>query len=95
MQTIPDSVLEKIRTHRPQLGRIIENLKAFPARAVQFEKAIADNYCMGETRLGALESWPVGQPGRSFGAHRGNGRFSGGGQLSTPAPRGSFQNSTN
>ena len=41
MQTIPDSVLEKIRTHRPQLGRIIENLKAFPARAVQFEKATA------------------------------------------------------
>jgi hypothetical protein len=57
MQTIPDSVLDKIKVHRPHLARIIDNLKAFPSRAVQFERAIADNYCMGETRLGALETW--------------------------------------
>jgi hypothetical protein len=55
MQTIPDSVLDTIRTHRAHLGTIIDNLRAYPARAVQLEKSIADNYCMGESRLGARE----------------------------------------
>ena len=56
MKTIPDSVLKKIREHRPQLGGMIDNLNRFPNRAVQFEKPIADNYLMGETRLSGSDT---------------------------------------
>ncbi len=57
MYTIPDSVLAKIAEHRPHLGGMIQNLRAHPAQAIQFEKAIADAYLMGETRLSAMETY--------------------------------------
>lgn len=57
MVTIPDSVLDRIVEHRPHLGSMVRNLRANPARAMQFEKAIADNYLSGETRLSAIETY--------------------------------------
>lgn len=59
MKTIPDSVLQQIREHRPHLGGMIDNLNKFPNRAVQFEKPIADSYLVGETRLSGLDTWKL------------------------------------
>ena len=59
MITIPDSVLETIATHRPNLAGIVRNLRANPRRAVQFEKPLADAYLLGETRLSAIDTWKL------------------------------------
>ena len=69
MQTIPDSVIEKIVAHRPHLSRIVSNLRAFPQRARQLEKALADAYCLGETRLTVKETWELAAccDGREYG----------------------------
>ena len=55
MQTIPDDVLQTIRSHRPHLGGIIDNLATHPAQARQLEKALAIAYLSGETRLAGTE----------------------------------------
>jgi len=69
MQTIPDDVLSKIVAHRPHLGAIARNLRACPSRARQFEKAIADAYLLGETRLTVEETWKLAAccDGRGYG----------------------------
>ena len=56
-QTIPDDVLDRIVAHRPHLGTMVANLRGRPALAVQIEKAIADNYLCGETRLSVQETY--------------------------------------
>lgn len=58
-QTIPEEVLEKIREHRPHLGRMIDNLREHPVQAAQIEKSIAVNYLRGESRLTAREMWDL------------------------------------
>jgi hypothetical protein len=65
--TIPARVLTAISEHRPHLKGIVDNMRANPERAAQFEKAIADNYLLGETRLAPIDIWHlsyccVGQP---------------------------------
>ena len=67
MQTIPNAVLEKIATHRPHLQQIIDNLRNRPAQARQYERAIANAYCCGETHLTVQETYAlsfccVGEP---------------------------------
>jgi hypothetical protein len=59
MKTIPESVLRTIGEHRPHLARIIANLEAYPRQAAQFEKALADAYLMGETRLTMEDTWKL------------------------------------
>jgi hypothetical protein len=58
-KSIPDSVLEQIRTHRPHLGRIIDNLNTYPERAMQFERPLANAYLAGETRLSMIDTWKL------------------------------------
>ena len=57
MITIPETVLDQIAAHRPHLAGMIRNLRADPLRAVQYEKALADNYLMGETRLSIIDTY--------------------------------------
>jgi len=59
MQTIPAAVLDAIIMHRPHLSGIVRNLLAYPSRAVQYEKALAHAYLLGETRLSALDTWKL------------------------------------
>lgn len=59
MITIPDQVLEKIAVHRPHLGVLVRNLRASPAQARQIEKAIADAYLLGETKLTGSETYKL------------------------------------
>ena len=61
MQTIPDTILDRMIEHRPQLAQMIANLRAHPDRAVQFETPIAQAYLAGESRLSALETWHLAQ----------------------------------
>ena len=56
MRTIPEFVLAKIVSHRPHLAKIVDNLKADPQRASQFEKAVAVAYLAGETTLTVRET---------------------------------------
>jgi hypothetical protein len=59
MKTIPDSVLEKICGHRPNLRVMIENLRSAKDQAIirMLEKRLADAYLMGETELTPLETF--------------------------------------
>lgn len=59
MITIPETVLTKIVEHRPHLVTLAENLRGNPSLAVQIEKALANAYLNGETRLSAAETWSL------------------------------------
>jgi len=61
MRTIPDTVLDKMAEHRPDLQVMIANLRAHPEHATQIERAIATSYLYGETRLSGLETWYLSQ----------------------------------
>lgn len=61
MQTIPDAVLTQIAQHRPQLTIMIANLRDYPVRAAQIEKAIAQAYLAAETHLSASDTWYLSQ----------------------------------
>ncbi len=64
--TIPQEVLAKIGEHRPHLQQLIANIPNAPA---QCEKALADAYLQGETRLSGIETWRLGacSAGRGYG----------------------------
>ena len=67
MQTIPDSILDTIASHRPHLSTLIANLRTKAVPASQCEKTIADTYLMGVSRLSPAETWKLasccsGQP---------------------------------
>lgn len=70
MQTIPDSVLDRIIDHRPHLAAVVANLRNDPERAVQYERPLASAYLSGETRLSALETWHLAScaAGKPYGA---------------------------
>jgi hypothetical protein len=59
MKTIPTTVLDKIAEHRPHLQTMIDNLDAYPVTARQTEKALADAYLRGTTRLTAVETYKL------------------------------------
>lgn len=61
MQTIPDAVLAQIAEHRPHLATMIANLRAHPEQAAQIERALADAYLMGETKLSGPDTWHLAQ----------------------------------
>jgi len=54
--SIPQGVLEKIVAHRPHLKSVVANIAQSPA---QCEKALADAYLIGETRLTFEETWKL------------------------------------
>jgi putative cell wall-binding protein len=66
--TIPREVLDKIVQHRPHLATIVGNIPAAPS---QCEKALADAYLAGETRLTVQETWKLAacSAGNSYGGH--------------------------
>ena len=51
--SIPQDVLDKIIAHRPHLAGIAANIPHIPAQA---EKALADAYLNGESRLSVIET---------------------------------------
>ncbi len=57
--SIPGHVLDIITEHRPHLAIIVSNLRQYPSRAQQLEKALADAYLMGETRLTMADTWAL------------------------------------
>lgn len=63
MQTIPDAVLDVIVKHRPHLAQVVANLRAAEtdSQVIQFEKHIAVNYLLGETRLSGQDTWYLSQ----------------------------------
>ena len=64
--TIPPDVLAKILAHRPHLAAVARNIRVAPQ---QCEKALADAYLMGETRLTVEETWKLAacSAGRGYG----------------------------
>lgn len=69
--SIPHSVLDKIIAHRPHLRRMAENIALSPA---QIEKALANAYLAGETRLTVAETWKLAacSAGRRYGENAGD-----------------------
>ncbi len=67
--TIPQEVLAKIGEHRPHLKQLIANIPVAPA---QCEKALADAYLLGETRLTGPETWNLAacSAARAYADHR-------------------------
>lgn len=61
MQTIPDTVLDRIVEHHPHLAQMVANLRASPDHAQQIETALAQSYLAGESRLSAQETWYLAQ----------------------------------
>lgn len=61
MQTIPDMVLDQMIAHRPRLAAMVANLRAHPGQAPQIEKALANAYLIGETRLSGRDTWYLAQ----------------------------------
>jgi len=53
------------------MAGMVDNLRQQPERAQQFEKAIADAYLMGETRLSPLDTWRLSAccVGRPYGTN--------------------------
>jgi hypothetical protein len=68
-RSIPDPVLDKITQHRPHLLPLVDNLRRLPSLAAQLEKAIADGYLFGETRLTGAETFALASccAGRPYG----------------------------
>jgi hypothetical protein len=66
MASIPQAVLDKIVQHRPHLKKVVNNIPNAPR---QCEKALADAYLAGETRLTVEETWKLGacSAGRRYG----------------------------
>lgn len=69
--SIPEPVIEKIIAHRPHLAGIARNLAGakFALLARQYEKALANGYLQGETRLSIAETWKLSSccVGRRYG----------------------------
>jgi len=57
-QSIPDPVIDLIVEHRPHLSVLARNVRNATSSggARQIEKALADNYLSGETRLSGLQT---------------------------------------
>lgn len=58
-RSIPMSVLEKIKAHRPHFGAMIANFEKFDGTGYigKLEKSIADAYLQGASNLTMLETW--------------------------------------
>jgi hypothetical protein len=54
--SIPQDVVAKIIAHRPHLVSVARNI---PRSPIQCEKALADAYLAGETRLTIEETWKL------------------------------------
>lgn len=62
MQTIPDEILAKMLTDRPDLAAMVANLRAGPILAAQIERHIAFTYLEGTIRsLAPTEAWHLAQ----------------------------------
>jgi hypothetical protein len=63
MRTIPDTVLDQLAEHRPDLAPLVIALRADSEQAAQLERELATAYLLGEIRLSAQETWYLSQVG--------------------------------
>ena len=57
MQTIPDRIIDRILEQHPDAQPLVDSLRRNPGQASTLERALADKYLLGETRLSGLETF--------------------------------------